>query len=339
MENKAVFLYPGQGSQEVGMGLDLYRSYPRARDIFDRADRFLGFSLSRLCFEGPGAALNSDLNAQLAVYTVSCIVTDLLRNNNVLPDVVSGYSSGFYAAAYAAGCFDFDRGLGLVRRAGELLLDEGRKIDGSMAVVFGLPPKKIANVCTQVEKAQVAIFNTPRQTVISGEKNAVQTAIDMCLKEGALDAYPLSTATAYHSRFMKRSGLRFLKEIEGCRFMEPRVPLVSYLLLRRVSDRKDLVRTMASQLSGPVRWVDLIKTLSRNGTRLFLEVGPGAIISRTVRWIDRTIVIRTTTPKPNLLKTIEKHRGIFAAKQLTIGNSGDDEHQYRRRSPIRHFGD
>lgn len=334
MENKAVFLYPGQGSQEVGMGLDLYRSYPRARDIFDRADRFLGFSLSRLCFEGPDEALNSDLNAQLAVYTVSCIVTDLLSNNNVVPDVVSGYSSGFYAAAYAAGCFDFDRGLGLVRRAGELLLDEGRKIDGSMAVVFGLSPKKIANVCTQVEKAHVAIFNTPRQTVISGEKKAVQTAIDMCLKEGALDAYPLLTATAYHSRFMKRSGLRFLKEIEGYHFMEPRVPLVSYLLLTRVSDRNDLVRTMASQLSGPVRWVDLIKTLSRNGTRLFLEVGPGGVISRTVRWIDRSIEIRTTTPKSSLLEAIERYRELLSAKEVIIDNPGIDEDACRKRSSV-----
>ena len=166
--NNVVFLYPGQGSQQVGMGLDLYHTHPEAREIFDQADHLLGFSLSRLCFEGPEEELNLDLNAQLAVYTVSCILTDVLRANNVLPDVVSGYSSGFYAAAYAADCFDFADGLHLVRRAGEILLDNGRKIDGAMAVIFGLSLEKVDSICQQVGAAEIAILNTPRQTIISG---------------------------------------------------------------------------------------------------------------------------------------------------------------------------
>jgi len=142
IEHSPIFLYPGQGSQHVGMGFDLYQTYPEAREIFDHADRLLGFSLSRLCFEGPEEELNRDLNAQLAVYTVSCAFTDILTTQNILPDVVSGYSSGFYSAAYAAGCFDFAGGLYIVKRAGKILLGEGQKIEGSMAVIFGLPSKK-----------------------------------------------------------------------------------------------------------------------------------------------------------------------------------------------------
>lgn len=320
MGNNFVFLYPGQGSQQVGMGFDLYRSYPQARDLFDRADHVLGFSLSRLCFHGPDKELNHDLNAQMAVYTVSCIVTDILKSNNILPDVVSGYSSGFYAAAYAAGCFDFDRGLRLVRRAGEILLDQGRKIDGSMAVIFGLSVERIVKICEQVGEAEVAILSTPRQTIISGIRSSVLKAIDISLNEGALDAYPLSVATAYHSRFIKRSGILLLREIEDQQFMAPSLALVSYLSLDCVSNQQDLVRVMTDQLSGPVRWVDLIRTLCNHSNRFLFEVGPGTIISRTVRWIDRSVEINTTSSMPSLLRVIETFREISSEKNANKRN-------------------
>jgi len=334
MKSQVIFLYPGQGSQEVGMGLDLYRSYPRAKVLFGRADRLLGFSLSRLCFEGPDDALNADLNAQLAVFTVSCIVTDLLAKNNVLPSLVSGYSSGFYAAAYAAGCFDFEQGLSLVRQAGEILLEEGKKIDGAMAVVFGLSVRKIAEICSQVGGADVAILNTPRQIIISGIRPSVMLVSKICLREGALDGYLLPVTTAYHSTFMKKSGILLLKEIRNDPFKDPRVPLVSYLSLCHVSDRQDLVKTMAAQLSGPVRWVDVIKNMCHDDTRLFLEVGPGTLLSRAVRWIDRRVEVGATTPKINVLKAIQRCQGLADQTQRTSGDSGDDENGCRQRSSL-----
>ena len=122
MTDKLTFLFPGQNSQQVGMGFDFFQNYSIARQLFEQADHHLGFSLSRICFEGPEEDLNQDLNAQLAMYTVSCIITDVLKIFKVLPHMVSGYSSGFYAAAYAAGCFDFIQGLDIVRQAGEFLL-------------------------------------------------------------------------------------------------------------------------------------------------------------------------------------------------------------------------
>jgi len=301
------FLYPGQGSQEVGMGFDLYQTYPEVRRIFDQADHLLDFSLTELCFEGPEEELNQDINAQLAVYTVSCIVTDVLRVHDVFPDVVSGYSSGFYAAAYAAGCFDFADGLCLVRRAGEILLDEGRKIDGSMAVVFGLSPEKVDSICQRAGNAQVAILNTPRQTVISGIGSSVRRAMELSLKEGALDAYTLSVGSAYHSRFMKQGGIRLLREIKDIDLRNPRTPLVSYLSLNSVPGKSELRSVMVTQLSHPVLWVDLIKRLHSNNIRLFVEVGPGEVISRTVRWIDRNIEIVNTGNKGKLFKTVERY--------------------------------
>ncbi|MCP4667611.1 MAG: acyltransferase domain-containing protein, partial [Deltaproteobacteria bacterium] len=200
MMQHVVFLYPGQGSQVAGMGSDLYQAYPKARELFDRADQLLDFSLSRLCFDGPQESLNQDLNAQLAVYTVSCILTRLLGDHGVVPDMVSGYSSGFYAAAYGAGCFDFADGLCLVKRAGEILLEEGGKIDGAMALIFGLSKEEVAGICKRVDQVEPAIMNTPRQIVISGLAPSVGKAMELSMEQGALDAYPLSVATAYHSR-------------------------------------------------------------------------------------------------------------------------------------------
>lgn len=291
MGNNIAFLYPGQGAQQTGMGFDLYQNYPVARQIFDQADRILDFSLSRLCFKGSQEELDRDLNAQLAVYTVSCILTAILKAHNIFPDIVSGYSSGFYAAAFAAGCFEFSYGLKLVKQAGEILLEEGRKIDGGMAVIFGLPFETVQDVCKQVGDVEVAILNTPRQMVISGISSSIKAAMELALKEGALDAYPLPVATAYHSGFMEKGSERFLREIATEDIKNAQVPVVSYHSLNRVTNKKDLINVMAVQLSSPVLWVDLIKKMDNNNNRLFLEVGPGAIIFRTVRWIDRNIEI------------------------------------------------
>lgn len=307
MARNTVFLYPGQGSQHVGMGLDLYQNYNDMRQIFDQADRFLGFSLSRLCFEGPTEELNQDLNAQLAIYTLSCGLTELLKKQNVRPDALAGYSSGFYAAAYAAGCFDFSYGLEIVWRAGKILLDEGRKINGSMAVIFGLPFKQVARICQQVKNVQVAIINTPRQIIISGLQTSIKKAMEFSLNAGALDAYVISVATAYHSGFMEKCRERFLNDIKDKCLKSPLVPLMSYFTLDYVNDQKELKEIMASQLSNPVLWVDLIKKLGHNNNRLLIEVGPGAVLFRTVRWIDRKFEIVITATEKGLNNAINKH--------------------------------
>jgi len=309
MKHNITFLYPGQGSQHVGMGFDLYEAYPEVRAIFDQADKSLGFSLSRLCFKGPAEELNHDLNAQLSLYTISCALTDVLKIHNVLPDMSTGYSSGFYAAAYAAGCFDFIDGLSIVKRAGEILLDEGSKIDGSMAVILGLSSEKIDAICQQVGDVEVAILNTPSQTIISGLTSSVNETMEVALTEEALDVYNLSAATAYHSRSMELSGDRLLDEIKDIHLRDPLIPLISYLFLEAVPDQEGLRNVMATQLSRPVLWTDLIKKLL-NSTTMFIEVGPGAVISRTVRWIDRDIEIANTDTKERLLKAVGKYNTL-----------------------------
>ena len=310
LADKPIFLYPGQGSQKVGMGFDLYQSHVEARELFDQADHVLGFSLSRLCFEGPEEQLNQDLNAQLAVYTLSCVITQILRLHKVLPGVVSGYSSGFYAAAYGAGCFNFSDGLELVKRAGEILLDEAGKIDGSMAVIFGLPIEKVARICEEVGDVEVAIRNTSTQSIVSGIGSSVEKATELSLSEGALDAYVLPVATSYHSSLMKQGSARLLREIKNIKLMNPRIPLVSYLSLESVRNKTELRDIMATQLSGPVLWVDLIKKLCAEYSGLFVEVGPGEVISRTVRWIDRNVEMASTATSESVLQTIERAKAL-----------------------------
>ncbi len=306
--DKPIFLYPGQGSQKVGMGYDLHQSHAKARELFDQADHILGFSLSRLCFEGPEEELQKDLNAQLAVYTLSCIITRVFRLHKILPGIISGYSSGFYAAAYAAGCFDFGAGLELVKRAGEILLEEGAKIDGGMAAIFGLPFENLARICTEVGDVEIAIRHTSTQNIISGIVSSVKKAMKLSLSEGAINAYVLPAATSYHSSFMQQSSVRLLREIDGIKLMNPRIPLVSYLSLKTVRDKSELRDIMAKQLSGPVLWVDLIRKLSRHYHRPFVEIGPGQVISRAVKWIDRNIEIVSTETNDRVLGVIKRSR-------------------------------
>lgn len=294
MSYHLVFLYPGQGSQYVGMGMDFYQTYPKAKEIFEQADQFLGFSLSNLCFNGPEQELNKDLNAQLAVYTLSCIMTDIFRSEGIIPDAVTGYSAGFYAAAYSAGCFDFKNGLEIVRTAGQILLDEGQKFDGAMAVIFGLSADDVQRICRETGKVDISIVNTPRQIIVSGIASSVKRVMEKSLSAGALDAYLLNTATAYHSEFVLNSGPRLLDSIQDDHLRDPDIPIFSYTTLNHLKSKQELKKAIAMQLSRPVRWVELIQLFRSNQMKLCIEVGSGAVLSRTVRWIDRTIEMLCT---------------------------------------------
>jgi [acyl-carrier-protein] S-malonyltransferase len=293
--NSIGFVYPGQGAQKVGMGADLCDAYPFARKRFQEADNFLGFSLQNLCIEGPPETLAQDLNAQLGIYTISTIVTDLLKTQGLVPDLCTGYSSGFYAAAYAAGCFDFLTGLSIVKRAGKILLKQGQSCNGGMAIIFGLPHEQVLAISRKVGHVDIAIHNTPRQIVISGLKPGIEAVMAEAMREGALDTNWLPTTTAYHSRFMADAGKSLREEIDRDDLSPPQISLYSYATTQPVMDRDALINIMAMQLSHPVLWVDLIRKLEHIRVNTLVEIGPGTMLSRSIRWINRHIAMLDTS--------------------------------------------
>jgi [acyl-carrier-protein] S-malonyltransferase len=292
VEKDTAFFFPGQGAQRVGMGADLCHRFAAARDVFERADDYLGFSLSRMCFEGPAETLDADLNSQLSVYTHSCALASVLGPERLGSGMVTGYSSGFYAAAFAAGCFDFEIGLGIVHMAGTLLLEAATANPGAMGVIFGLAPECVHAICAQSGAVQPAIYNTPRQIVISGAIAAVQNVIDQALAQGALDAYRLPAAAAYHSASMRPAAHALSAALAQMDLKAPHTPLISYSTLEAVADGAALARLLASHLCSPVRWVELIGSLHQKGIRTVVEVGPGQILCRSVRWIERNLTTR-----------------------------------------------
>jgi [acyl-carrier-protein] S-malonyltransferase len=304
--NRIGFVYPGQGAQQVGMGSDLCDAYPFARERFQQADIFLGYSIQKLCVKGPQETLSQDLNAQLGIYTISTIITDILKNQRIVPDLCTGYSSGFYAAAYAAGCFDFLTGLSIVKKAGTILLKEGRTCDGGMAVIFGLSREQVLAISREVGTVDIAIHNTPRQIVISGLKSGIEVVMAEAMRKGALDTDWLPAATAYHSRFMAATGKSLQDEVGRYDISPPQIPLFSYTTTEQVMDRDALINVMALQLSHPVLWVDLIRKLRHNHVGSLVEIGPGSMLSRSIRWIDRHIDMLDTTSADRIQAVVQK---------------------------------
>lgn len=288
------------------MGADLWETYPSARMRFKEADRFLGYSLKKLCIDGPLKTLAQDLNAQLCTYTISTIVTDLLEGQHVVPDLCTGYSSGFYAAAYAAGCFDFLTGLSIVKTAGEILLKVGRTCDGGMALIFGLSRERAQSIVRKTGSVDIAIHNTPRQIVISGLKPGIEAVMAEAMRQGALDTRMLPAETAYHSRFMAGAGKLLRETIDRNNVFPPRIPLHSYTTPRRIKDRDTLIDVMAMQLSRPVLWVDLIRKLGHNHVNTLVEIGHGTMLSRSIRWIDRHIAMLDTTSVTRIQEVVRQ---------------------------------
>ncbi len=274
-------LFPGQGSQFVGMGKELYGS-PAAQAVFDEADSTLGFSLSRLCFEGPEEELKLTANTQPAILTHS--VAALRDLEARFPEKLggaafaAGHSLGEYSAGVAAGAMSFADAVVLVRRRGQFMQEAVPAGVGAMAAIVGLPPEEVEAACREAAQGEVvspANFNSPEQTVIAGHAGAVARASAACTARGAKRAIPLPVSAPFHCALMAPARERLSPHLAAARFSNPRIPVVTNVDALAESDGGRLRDALLRQVDAPVRWVDTVRLLAREGVDRALEIGPG----------------------------------------------------------------
>jgi [acyl-carrier-protein] S-malonyltransferase len=287
------FLFPGQGSQHVGMGQELYRTEPASRAVFDQADEQLGFSLSDLCFGGPEESLKDTVNQQPALLVTSIAAWQAtLKRDLSGPDYVAGHSLGEFSALVAAGSLDFSNGLSLVQRRGELMRNAGEKEPGGMAAIIALDIDQVEGICAQSEQAtgrpvQVANDNCPGQVVISGDVQALAEAIKLAEAAGARKVVQLPITIAAHSALMRSAAVEFAEAVDQTPVAAPEVPVIGNVSGKPLTTAQDIRAELKAQLTAPVRWADSINFLLGKGANTFVEVGPGSVLLGLVKRIDR----------------------------------------------------
>ena len=301
------FLFPGQASQAIGMGQDLVARFPEAQALFAEADRVLGFELSKICFEGPMEELTQTSVTQPAVYVHSVAVARLLAARGLVPEAVAGHSLGEYSALTAAGVFDFEVGLLLVRERGRLMQETGHQQPGTMAAVLGLDDDVVRELCAQVGPDVVpANFNCPGQIVISGAVEAVEKAGQAAAAAGATRVVALPVSGAFHSPLMAPAAEPLAERLAETPFAPPSVPVINNVTATPETDPDQLRQRLVEQMTAPVLWTASILRLREMGIDEALEVGPGSVLKGLGRRITRELKITTAG-------TVEDLDGLDAA--------------------------
>jgi [acyl-carrier-protein] S-malonyltransferase len=301
---KVAFVFPGQGSQAVGMGRDLGATSPR----WDEAAAVLGLDLKRLCFEGPEAELTLTANTQPAILTVSTIAGDALSAAGVRPAFVAGHSLGEYSALVSAGALAFGEAVRTVRARGEFMQEAVPAGEGAMAAVIGLDPAAVQAACAEAQAAgavQVANLNAPGQTVISGDRQAVQRAIQLAKAKGAKRALPLPVSAPFHSALMEPAARRLEAVLKEVAFRDLQVPVVTNVEAAPLTDGSAVRDSLLRQVTAPVRWEDVVRRLAAEGVDTFIEVGPGKVLCGLIRRIAPEARTLNVEDRASLEATVE----------------------------------
>jgi [acyl-carrier-protein] S-malonyltransferase len=290
--SKTAFLFPGQGSQSVGMGRDLSHTFPIAKRTFEEADDALGFGLSKLCFSGPEEQLRLTEFTQPAIFTSSIAAYRVLAERGVMPDYVAGHSLGEYSADVAAGVIEFADAVRTVRRRGQLMQQAVAARDGAMAAVLGMPLAAVIEACHEAAQQSGAVveaanMNSPEQTVISGATAAVERALAITRERGAKRAVMLHVSAPFHCALMQPAEEALRPVLQAIPFTDPRFPVIVNVDAVPVTDAEAIRDALIRQVTGAVRWTESVQWLIAAGVTTFVEVGPGKVLSGLLRQIDR----------------------------------------------------
>lgn len=289
---RLAFCFPGQGSQSVGMGRGFHDASPGARAVFEEASDALGLDLAKLCFEGPGEALQLTANTQPAVLAVSVAATAVLTERGLEPSVVAGHSLGEYSALVAAGALAFRDAVRLVRRRGEFMQEAVPVGTGAMAAILGLDLPVVEEICREAGAGQVvdvANINAPGQVVVAGHRAAVERAVALAAQRGGRRSVLLPVSAPFHCRLMAPAAEQLAAVLAGMPTAPPRLPVVRNVDAGLTTRADEVAPFLVRQVTAPVRWTECVGRMAAEGARAFLEVGPGRVLTGLLKRIDGSL--------------------------------------------------
>lgn len=307
--SKLAFLFPGQASQYPGMGRNLAESFSESKAVFDEADAALGFSISKLCFEGSEEELKQTENTQPGILTVSVAAYRILEKRGIVPDYVAGHSLGEYSGLIAAGALDFSTGVKLVRKRGQYMQEAVPAGEGAMAAIMGLSPADVTEICKKAANGDVvspANLNSPEQIVISGTAAAVKRAVEIASQGGAKRAVILPVSAPFHCSLMAPAQKRLEPELRAAAFGALKFPLVTNVDAEAITSGEEARDALIRQVTMPVRWLDSVHEMIENGVTIFVEVGPGRVLFGLLRQIDRSVRCFNVEDAASLQSTLDK---------------------------------
>jgi len=306
---KLAFLFPGQASQYPGMGRDLAEAFAESRQVFDEADAALGFSLSKLCFDGSEDTLKQTENTQPAILTVSIAAYRAIEKRGIVPDFAAGHSMGEYSALVAAGTLEFPAAVKLVRQRGRYMQEAVPAGEGAMAAILGLAPAEVADICKKAAGKEIlspANLNSPEQTVISGHAAAVKRAVEIASQSGAKRAVILPVSAPFHCELMAPAQKRLEPDLRAAAFAPLRFPVITNVDAEAITSGEEARDALIRQVTQPVRWFDSIREMIEAGVTIFVEVGPGKVLSGLLRQIDRSVHSFNVEDAKSLQSTMDK---------------------------------
>ena len=305
---KIAFVFPGQGSQGIGMGQEFYEKYTAAKAVFDIADQQLGFSISQLCFADSQGQLSNTAYTQPALLTASIACLAVLKEKGVTADYMAGHSLGEYTSLVASGSIQLADGVKLVHQRGLIMNDAVLPGQGAMAAVLGLEQDALESICVQLTRdgklVEIANFNCPGQIVISGSREGVEQASEMAKAEGAKKVVALQVSGPFHSSLMEEASSRLAKTLDSIDMQPVSVPVITNVNGNILTDSKEIKKMLVEQIKSPVRWEDCVKNLINLGVTTFIEVGPGKVLSGLIKKIDKNVCVLNVEDEASLDKTL-----------------------------------